>query len=365
MWKLSCYVISTVLIGLVSSQMSSKCGDGNACFCSQSTNIITCVDSDLVKVPSFSNYVRQWVKRLNLRFNYIVDLGKVLNQEFPKLEIIDVRNNDAYICGDIHELILKKGIIVESNCNEKTETVEVVTPPISTLPEKEPEEELTTESTTINVTTTIDVTGKIGCECNFKFAISLSAVISTIITSIIGFLARLIYKKFRHRFNLPNIDTNFDAERPPNSRPRIQLFTDLSQHPSTSTGRRSIYIGPPRPDLTIQNPSYKIDTSDEDSTYEVPIPQKPRRKSSASSIPPTSPPPPPPSSSIKHKTNISRPGNSPPTAPLPDRPGSVSTSSPRGRARGRGKCSVSKNVDDSPAKNTRSQSKQTIYTSHM
>ena len=406
-----------IVLGVVFSQLSTKCGDGNVCFCSQSSKTVTCVDVNIMRVPTFSTYVRQWVKRLNLRFNGITDLGRILNEDFPRLELIDVRNNDNYLCGDIHRLILTRGIIIESHCpseeqltipafhsttsmtpTTRSTTTPTPTPVDTTEGNEESNPEVTTGVTTtersgkkitsFNVTATFDLGGKIGCECecNISFAVSISALVSSTFTTILGICIHYLCKRLRQKYNLPqlNVTARFDQERPRNVRPAVTLFDDISQRPSTSgtAKKKPIYTGPPRPDISVINPNYSIESSsDEDDGsghYEVPIyqqntiPKQPRNVLLHPTVPP--PPPPPPSRGLltlprRSNSDIPQPGSQQRPV-IPNRPGSApSTSSTRGRARGRGKAAKKPsdttyvNVDP-PARNTRSQ-RNLMVTNHM
>ena len=389
-----------LFVGIIYAQITGKCGD-NACLCSQSSQIISCVDAGLTKVPAFSNFVRQWVRRINLRFNSIVDLARLLNQNFPKLEVVDIRNNDNYICGDIHNLIKEKGIIIESDCKAVTIPSSKATSPETSVsePSNMPSTQViyTTQGpgkgkiTEVNVTAKIDVSSKVGCECkcNCQLAISFSAMVSSAVTSILAIIGHFIFKKIRSRFfDIPQVCRCFNAPRPASSRPRIELFTDLSQQrPSTSSRQQPIYKGPPRPDLYVNNESYQIESSDSDNdndsshTYEVPLPSQGAPVPARMKTPPSQPPPPPPPPMCRKNSGKGKSSTStaPPQRPsyTPVRPASApgsvsSTVSSRGRGRGRGRLptkevigTVSASVSDPPAKNTRSSRKQTVFTSHM
>ena len=374
-----------VLLGVVLSQYSSsRCGDG-MCWCSESTKIISCVDSSLGRIPSFGSHIRKWVKRLNLRFNFIIDLSRLLHSEFPKLQIVDVRNNPPYLCNEIHHVLVAKGLIIESDCPGETTMVirTVRTSPVSSttprgLPPKPTEtpttrspitprastkghidwtiqmEETTAENEDFEGTTEVmkklDVTGKITCDMSFQ--VSIAAVASSIVTSILSFFVHYFCKRCRRSTDNVNISNKFSQPRPRGSTPRIQLFQDLSQPSSSSS---PIYTGKQN---FVNNDNYEIDSatdSDREGHYEAPI-NIAKRTPSAPPSPPSCPPPPPP--------------------PQP-KASSVGGASAKvkGRGKGRGISTVSSPVNDPPANNTRSRQlktgrpnaiyKNTVYTSHM
>ena len=391
-----------ISVGVVLTQLiNTRCGDGNVCFCSEQTEIISCVDSNLYRVPSFSGYVKKWVKRLNLRFNHIMDLSRLLQSDFPKLQYVDIRDNPPYLCNEIHHLLVASGLIIESHCVDETtmiirRTTKKLTSPsnpststtmkqrtksTTNFPVTVGEEAITTEETT-NID--IDISGKV--QCDMTVTVSVTAICSTIITSICGLLVTLLCRKLRKGENICLPNNKFDQPRPKNSKPRITLFHDLSDRPSTSKG--PIYTGPKKNVVmnSINNESYTIESatdSEEENGYEAPIP--PRQASKASvrpaestyetvkstsvSIPmktlpikstkksPTAstlPPPPPPR----------RPSNPSPSAEV--RP---ATNRGKGRGKGRGVTSISGkvNLTGPPSSNTRSKqlSKNTHYSTHM
>ena len=407
-----------VFLGHALSQMrNNRCGDGNKCFCSESTKIISCVDSRLVKVPAFSSYVKTWVKRLNLRFNSLLDLSSLLQNAYPRLEFVDVRDNPKYLCNDIHYLLLAKGLIIESHCDSQETTIIITRPtkttrytsksPPTTPPPTDSEcvcessstqqtfidcDEMTTEKEKTNIIGDLNVKGNFQCECNISMTVSITAITTTLLTSIAGFIGRYLWKKFKRSRRQANMNNRFDQPGPSNYKPRIELFKDMS---SVSN---PIYSGPLRPsDLYSVDSSEEEDGQFEEPAYEIPMPRtRPPHIPSApaasrettptvrSTQPTTSttPPPPPPNTTqtLKKSTTIppKRSSTMPPPVPAnPPRPGR-SMSAPsvglRGRGRGRGRAiskitTVSGVVDEGPpARNTRSNtknSKNTTFTTHM
>ena len=357
-------------------QISSRCGEGNACLCSPNVKIVSCVSARLTSVPSLSHSVRQWVSRMNLRFNNIHDLAKLLDDDFPKLQMIDVRDNSLYICGDIHELLLSKGLIIQADCNSKLAT----TTSSSTV--------IATTTACVNTTikgrlqTNVNITGKVDCKCDI--AISISAVISSTISVLGTFLMKRIMKKLWKKIqdwrNSRNIvDRRFDTGR---RLPGRQLFNDTSM-PSTSMygGRQHIYEAPVtsdsdddqylRPIPSIPVPSRPVPSRPVPSrpVPSIPLPTKqipvsrskfsPKRSSTSSTSVSTQT-----SVSNVSTTATTRLANKLSLTPSSD----IRSVSSRGRGRGRGRKTDSNTTLDielsdihivsGPAANTRSQNLQ-------
>ena len=383
---------------------NEKCGDGRICICSETTRIISCVDSNLFNLPSFSTRIRSWVKRINLRFNFIVDLSRLLHQDFPKLEYVDVRNNEHYACNEIHHMLVSKGLVIDSHCPEEETTIIIRTTPLpirskstqkptprpttkattrgiqmttfdagqgsgeSTELYEEDTTDQTTSQTNIDVSGNIDVTGRV--QCDMSFTVSITAISSSFVTSIIGVVIHYLCKRLRNKsenFNRQRRQRSFDEPRPSVSNP-VHLFDDLSQR------RGPIYTGTLTPQ-SFANANYSMNSDSEEQVYEIPIPpgapEQPVRPSA-----PLAPPPPPPSN--RGKAPLSgrvQPTKSSAKKQPPPRPSSApgSLSSARGKGRGRGVRSIPKTVpsvsitidDKPPARNTRSQTKNTTFTTHM
>ena len=410
--------VNRFVVLLIGISINIKCSDGK-CWCSESTKIASCIDSGLSRVPSFSNYVRRWVKVLNLRFNSLIDLSRLLSSEYPKLTYVDVRDNPNYLCNDVHRLLVGKGLIIESHCPDETtvsmpritrmltSTTESPSPP-KTDERRETtaaiDYEMTTESEEEDGTIQgrLNVTGKLQCECEcyVSLTVSITAMVTTVILSVAGFAFKILWKKY---CKSRNIDSRFGKPAPKSYKPRVRLFDDISRSkPSVS---KPIYTGPLRPcDIFSVETSTDEEANNEEAGYEVPIPTRrapplpPARVSSASSAksslnsarPSTSQNPPRPSTSTstsqvviekpqsstsaKSEPSTSAPKVTPPPPPKTSPPkrqnsgsGSQKRGKGRGRGRGRGIYTVSAIVHQGPpASNTRSsQNKLKTFTTHM
>ena len=351
-----------IAIGFAIAQLrNEKCGDGRICWCSQSTQIISCVDSRLMNVPSFSSRIRNWVRRLNLRFNHIIDLNALLRQDFPKLIYVDVRDNQEYLCNEVHDMLIARGTIIESHCSHETTmiihsihpkstTLKLTSKPMQFTTPK-PENDLKQDEKKESIG--VDVSGRV--ECDMTFALSFTAVGTSIATSIIGFIVNHLCKKYRKKTIKINkkLTARFNEPRPSVSRP-LELFKDLSDQ------KNKIYKGPLSPESFI-NSSYSSnpDIEAEEQIYEIPIPTR-----SA----PSAPPPPP----LQLPTHVApTPQNVEATssrgkAPLSGKARPIkSSAASKGRGRGKeaiGLGSISVIIDDKPpAKNTRSQTRNTTH----
>ena len=363
-----------IMIGVGSQLRNSRCGDGNKCWCSESTKIVSCVDSNLMKMPSFSTYIKSWVRRLNLRFNSIVDLAELLRSDFPRLDYVDVRNNAEYQCGDIHNILVGKGLIIDSDCSgeevtfllSRTKKTSSISPKTSTTPKTPPPTSPLTTVLKSNELTTeqkmdVNVTGDFKCYCDISLTVSITAIASTLITTLVGFLINYL----RQHYNMKKsakISRRFNAPRPSNYKPRINLFDDLSSI------RNPVYTGSLRP-KDIFPPTTSDEEEPSEGIYEIPLPSR--------RAPPVVPSAPTPSTSSA-TVYTQRPSTAPPAPPVSSpkptstRPYSAPvTTNQRGRPRGRGRGITSINVshihtEGPPARNTRSSTKnKSTFTSHM